>query len=136
MTTLSVENLVVDSSSIEVSRRARQAKADRLDGEKLLRMLLRYWSGERDVWHVVHVPTRAGEDARHASRALTTLPADRTRLRNQIIALWARRGTDRAGERAAEGVGRSHDTLRRSSGRVAQRPELQKRRVVRVHRGA
>jgi transposase len=95
LTTLGVENLVVDSSSIEVSRRLRQAKTDRIDGEKLLRMLLRYWGGERDLWHVVHVPTRAREDARHASRALTTLQQDRTRLRNRIHSLLALHGVTR-----------------------------------------
>jgi transposase len=86
---LGVTNVVVDSSSIEVPRRARRAKTDRLDGEKLLRLLLRYWSGEREVWHVVHVPTPEAEDSRHASRALTTLQADRTRLRNRIHSLLA-----------------------------------------------
>ena len=55
MTTLGVTNLVVDSSSIEVSRRARRAKTDRLDGEKLLRLLLRHWGGEQKMWQVVHV---------------------------------------------------------------------------------
>jgi transposase len=87
VTTLGVTNLVVDSSSIEVSRRARHAKTDRLDGDKLLRMLLRHWSGERDLWHVVHVPSRETEDVRHASRGLTTLQAERTRYRNRIHAL-------------------------------------------------
>ena len=37
-----IDNIVVDSSSIEVNRRARRAKTDRLDGDKLLAMLLRY----------------------------------------------------------------------------------------------
>jgi transposase len=87
-----VTNVVVDSSSIEVSRRVRQAKTDRLDGEKLLRMLLRYWGGERHLWHVVQVPTRAAEDARHASRSLTTLQGERTRYRNRIHALLTLHG--------------------------------------------
>lgn len=89
LTALGVTNLVVDSSSIEVPRRARRAKTDRLDGEKLLRLLLRHWGGERDMWHVVHVPSREVEDARHASRGLTTLQADRTRWRNRIHSLLA-----------------------------------------------
>jgi transposase len=92
LTTLGVTNVVVDSSSIEVPRRARRAKTDRLDGAKLLRMLLRYWGGERELWHVVHVPTRAAEDARHASRGLTTLAAERTRYRNRIHSLLALHG--------------------------------------------
>ena len=89
LTALGVANVVVDSSSIEVPRRARRAKTDRLDGEKLLRLLIRHWGGERAVWQVVRVPTVAAEDARHASRALTTLQADRTRLRNRIHSLLA-----------------------------------------------
>jgi transposase len=87
-----VTNVVVDSSSIEVPRRARVAKTDRLDGAKLLRLLLRHWSGERGLWHVVQVPSPAQEDARHASRALTTLQADRTRLRNRVHSLLAVHG--------------------------------------------
>ena len=47
LTSLGVENLVVDSSSIEVNRRARRAKTDRMDVEKLLGMLLRYVGGEQ-----------------------------------------------------------------------------------------
>ncbi|OFW16643.1 MAG: hypothetical protein A3H29_13490, partial [Acidobacteria bacterium RIFCSPLOWO2_02_FULL_67_21] len=92
---LGVESLVVDSSSIEVSRRARRAKTDRLDGEKLLRMLLRHWGGERKLWQVVHVPSREAEDARHASRALTTLQAERTRYRNRIHGLLTLHGVPR-----------------------------------------
>lgn len=92
LTTLGVENLVVDSSSIEVPRRVRRAKSDRIDGEKLLRMLQRYWGGERDVWSVVRVPTPAAEDARHASRSLTTLQGERTRYRNRIHSLLALHG--------------------------------------------
>jgi transposase len=87
-----VTNLVVDSSSIEVPRRARRAKTDRLDGEKLLRLLLRHWGGERGMWQVVHVPSREAEDARHASRGLTTLQAERTRYRNRIRGLLALHG--------------------------------------------
>jgi transposase len=92
LTRLGVTNLVVDSSSIEVSRRARRAKTDRLDGEKLLRLLLRHWGGERGVWQVVHVPAREVEDARHASRALTTLQAERTRQRNRLRGILAQHG--------------------------------------------
>jgi transposase len=95
LTVLGVTNLVVDSSSIEVSRRARRAKTDRLDGEKLLRLLLRHWGGERDMWHVVHVPSSATEDARHASRGLTGLQAERTRYRNRIHSLLALHGVAR-----------------------------------------
>jgi len=43
------ENLVVDSSSIEVNRRKRRAKSDRIDAGKLLTMLMRYHGGEKKL---------------------------------------------------------------------------------------
>jgi transposase len=95
LTACGVVNLVVDSSSIEVPRRLRRAKTDRLDGEKLLRLLLRHWGGERGMWQVVHVPSSEVEDARHASRGLTTLQAERTRYRNRIGGLLALHGVRR-----------------------------------------
>ena len=79
-----IENLVVDSSSIQVNRRARQAKTDRMDVEKLLSQLIRYRSGERDVWSVVHVPSMEAEDNRHLHRELKALKKDRTRHINRI----------------------------------------------------
>jgi transposase len=82
-----IENLVVDSSSIEVNRRQRRAKTDRLDGLALCRKLVQYWSGDRHTWKVVHVPSEALEDARHAERGIGTLTAERTAWRNRIHAL-------------------------------------------------
>lgn len=87
-----VANVVVDSASIEVSRRQRRAKTDRLDAEALLRRLIRYWLGERDQWKVVQVPTVELEDARHAERAIATLVAERTRYRSRIHSLLATHG--------------------------------------------
>ena len=37
-----IDNVVVDSASLEVDRRLRRAKTDRIDAGKLLRMLIRY----------------------------------------------------------------------------------------------
>ena len=49
LTTLGLENLVVDSSSIEVNRRARRAKTDAIDLAKLLSMLRRHMGGEESL---------------------------------------------------------------------------------------
>jgi transposase len=89
---IGVINVVVDSASIEVSRRRRRAKTDRLDAEALLRRLIRYWLGERDQWKVVHVPSVAVEDARHTERSLAMLTAERTRSRNRLHGLLATHG--------------------------------------------
>jgi transposase len=85
-------NYVVDSSSIEVNRRARRAKTDRLDLAGLLRLLERYVQGEDRVWRVVRVPSEAEEDARHLHRLRETLQQERTRLINRLHGLLATQG--------------------------------------------
>ncbi len=85
-------NLVVDSASIEVNRRLRRLKTDRIDARKLLSMLIRYHNGEFRVWSVVHVPSPEAEDARHLHRELLTLKSDRTRITNRIKGLLAAQG--------------------------------------------
>jgi len=83
---------VVDSSSIEVNRRARRAKTDRLDLAGLLSLLARYLQGDRRVWRVVRVPSVMDEDARHLPRTWETLTADRTRLINRMKGLLTTQG--------------------------------------------
>jgi transposase len=85
-------NYIVDSSSIEVNRRARRAKTDGLDLAGLLGLLERYVQGERRVWHVVRVPTVAEEDARHLHRLRETLQQERTRLINRLHGLLTTQG--------------------------------------------
>lgn len=87
-----IENQVVDSASIEVNRRKRRAKTDRLDAGKLVGMLLRYLLGDQRVWSVVRVPSPADEDRRHLHRELATAKKDRTRLVNRIKALLFSQG--------------------------------------------
>jgi transposase len=87
-----IENIVVDAASIEVPRRARRTKTDRMDVGKLLTMLIRYDCGENKVWSVVNVPPLEAEDKRHLHRELSTLKVDRTRHTNRIKGLLAGQG--------------------------------------------
>jgi transposase len=91
-----VANRVVDSASIEMSRRAKRAKTDRLDAGKLVTMLVRDDLGEHKLWRVVHVPSVEAEDARHLHRELLSLKADRTRHLNRIKGLLAGQGVSLA----------------------------------------
>lgn len=91
LTSLGVRNLVVDAASIEVTRRARQVKTDRLDALRLLDLLVRAEVG-RAAWRVVRVPPEAADDARHAIRERRTVRQDRTRVRNRIRGLLATQG--------------------------------------------
>lgn len=79
-----IDNSIVDSASIEVNRRARRAKCDAMDADKLLTMLMRYQAGEKKVWSVVNVPGERDEAARHLHRDLMTMTKDRTRHTNRI----------------------------------------------------
>jgi transposase len=92
LASLGVRNLVVDSSSIEVNRRARRAKTDRLDVEHLLALLLRYVGGEQSALRAVRVPDEADEHRRQLHRELLALKRDRTRVTNRITGLLATQG--------------------------------------------
>jgi transposase len=89
LTAHGIHNLVVDSASIEVKRRGRRTKTDRLDAGKLLTMLIRHCTGEQKVWSVVHVPSVADEDRRHVHRDLEEMKAERTQHSNRIKGLLA-----------------------------------------------
>jgi transposase len=79
-----IRNRVVDSSSIDVKRRARRLKTDRIDAIKLVQMLVRVCCGELGVWSEVRVPSEADEARRHVSRERTALTQEQTRLINQL----------------------------------------------------
>ena len=89
-----IRNLVVDASSIEVNRRARRAKSDRIDVTKLLTMLIRYHGGEHKLWSVVNVPTPEDEDRRQPHRELMAVKDERTEHSNRIKGLLASLGLD------------------------------------------
>lgn len=92
LSALGVDNVVVDAGSIEVSRRFRRAKTDKLDVQGLLSRLIRFVQGERKVWSVVRVPTVEQEDGRQLSRELESLKQERTRHRNRLLGLLASQG--------------------------------------------
>ena len=89
-----IDNIVVDSASIEVSRRFRRAKTDRLDAGKLLDMLMRYRNGEQRLWSVLHVPTRAQEDERRVHREIERLKKEKTAHSNRMRSLLILHGID------------------------------------------
>ena len=130
-----IDNIVVDSASIEVNRRARRAKTDRLDGFKLLAMLLRHRTGER-VWSVLREPTAEQEDARRRDRELSRLSKERTQHTNRIGSLLVlhnlRPHTVIGGRDWARLVGRP----RRSSASGAARRDRARDRTAGASQGA
>ena len=87
-----IENEVIDAASIEVNRRLRHVKTDRLDGERLLAKLIRHHKGEREGWSVVRAPSLEQEDARRLHRELERLKRERLAHRVRIQSLLVVQG--------------------------------------------
>jgi transposase len=85
---------VVDSSSIEVNRRSRRAKTDRIDAGKLVGMLIRYQNREQKLWSVLHVSSVEQEDDRRINREIERLKKERTSHTNRMRSLLILHGID------------------------------------------
>ena len=87
-----IRNYVIDPASLQVDRRARRVKTDRIDTERLLRSLMAYLRDEPKVWSVVRVPSIAEEDARRLHRERDRLVSERVQHVNRIKGLCALHG--------------------------------------------
>jgi transposase len=125
-----IENVVVDSSSIEVNRRKRRMKTDRVDARKLLGMLMRYHGGERKLWSVVRAPGVEAEDGRQLNRELEALNKERTMHRGRIRGLLIQQGLEVSNPSAKRFL-QELAVLRTWEGK--QIPEDLKERVVREY---
>jgi len=83
---------VMDPGSLQVDRRARRAKTDRLDAAMLLRALVAWCRGDRAACHMVQVPSAEREDARRTHRERQRLIAERVQHVNRIKGLLATQG--------------------------------------------
>ncbi len=82
-----IVNYEVDASSIEVNRRARRAKTDRIDLAQLMRAFLAYLRGEPGVCSMVRVPTPEDEDRKRRTRERERLLKERIAHINRIKGL-------------------------------------------------
>ncbi len=82
----------IDPASVAVDRRARRAKSDGVDVDKLVRTLSRLVRGERDACRVVEVPTVEEEDAKRPHREYERLVRERTSHGNRVKGLLFARG--------------------------------------------
>jgi transposase len=82
----------VDPSSIEVNRRARQAKTDRIDLDRIMRAFLAYLRGEPRACSMVHVPSVEEEDRKRRNRECDRLTEERTMHCNRINGLLHAQG--------------------------------------------
>jgi transposase len=82
-----VISTVLDSASIQVSRRGRRVKTDRTDAESLVRVLMALYRGEHQVAKIVQIPSPEEEDDKRLLRSRANLLRDRIRHTNRIRGL-------------------------------------------------
>jgi len=87
-----IENFVIDPASLLVNRRARRAKTDRIDVRGLLRSLIAWLRGDKEVCRMAHPPSPAEEDARRTHRERQRLLKERIGHVNRIKGLLATQG--------------------------------------------
>jgi transposase len=130
LTDQGVISYVVDPSSIEVSRRARRAKTDRIDLDKLMRAFVAYLRGEPRVCSMLHVPSVEDEDRKRRTRERKRLLKERTAHSNRIKALLFGQGIRDVAPLHPAFIA-SLDDLRSGDGRVL--PPRLKDEIVREH---
>ncbi len=89
-----INNQVIDSASIEVSRRSKKVKTDKVDVKSMLRLLMRYHSGEKDALHSIRVPEIEEEDQRRINRERERLIKERGAHSARIKSLFKLHGID------------------------------------------
>jgi transposase len=130
LTDQGVINHVIDPSSIEVSRRARRAKTDRIDLDKLMRAFLAHLRGEPRACSVVHVPSVEDDDRKRRTRERDRLKKERTAHTNRIKGLLHAQGI-RDVQPMKRGFIAGLDSLRTGDGRPL--PPKLKQEIVREH---
>ena len=84
-----IHNHVLDPASLQVNRRARRAKTDRIDADRMVRALIRYLRGEPEACSVVRVPSVEQEDARRLHRERRRFEPPRVDRRLQLLRRWS-----------------------------------------------
>ena len=82
-----IDVVVCDPASLEVVRRKRRAKTDRIDARKMVRALRAWDGGDRDAMSPVRIPTIEEEDAKRLLRRRERLVKERLRYSNAIAGL-------------------------------------------------
>ena len=82
-----IRNSVLDSASIQVSRRRRRLKTDRTDAESLIRVFMAWHRGEHQACSIVRVPSPEEEDMKRLHRSRANLLRERVRHVNRIRGL-------------------------------------------------
>ena len=122
-----IDVVICDPASLEVVRRKRRAKTDRIDARKMVRALRAWDGGDRDAMSPVRIPTVEEEDAKRLLRRRERLVKERLRHANAIAGLLRLHGVS-IGDPAGKGFRARLDGLETAYG-----TELQPGLLAEIH---
>ena len=92
LVSMGIDSYIVEPASIEVNRKKRRAKTDRIDVEKIGIALIRFLAGDKYACRMIRIPNVDQEDARNLNREMRTLKNERTSHTNRIRSLLVAQG--------------------------------------------
>jgi len=92
LVSMDIESHIVEPASIQVNRKKRRAKTDRIDAEMIVSALMRFKAGDRFACRMIRIPDADDEDARHLNREMRTVKTERTAHTNRINGLLVTQG--------------------------------------------
>ena len=92
LVTMRIESHIVDPASIQVTRKKRRAKTDRIDAQQIVNALMRFKAGDQFACRMIRIPDAQAEDARNINREMRTIKTERTAHTNRIKGLLVTQG--------------------------------------------
>lgn len=92
LVSMGIESHIVEPASIQVDRRKRRAKTDRIDAERIVIALMRWLAGDKFACRMIRVPDAEAEDARNLNREMRAIKSERTAHTNRIKSLLVAQG--------------------------------------------
>ncbi len=114
-----IDVVICDPASLEVVRRKRRAKTDRIDARKMVGALRVCDGGDRDAMAPARIPTVEEEDAKRPLRRRERLVKERLRLANAVCGLLRLHGMS-AGNPAGRGFCARLDGIETADGTPLQ----------------
>ena len=92
LVSMGIESHIVEPASIQVNRKKRRAKTDRIDAQQIVNALMRFKAGDRFACRMIRIPDVEAEDARNINREMRVIKTERTAFTNRIKGLLCTQG--------------------------------------------
>jgi len=92
LVSIGIESHIVEPASIQVNRKKRRAKTDRIDAQRIVSALMRFKAGDQFACRMIRIPDTEVEDVRNINREMRTIKTERTAFTNRIKGLLCTQG--------------------------------------------